>query len=621
VFRYVALIWNPTDSARTATAETVARTLKQGSTQWRTVCAGGGVQVLCADVNHSCLRAHVLSHGRGVIVGALFRTQPDAPETTSDCKTLAESECDAIARSDGRRLIEDYWGNYVAFLRNCDSNYTTVLKDPTGELPCLHTTHHGVHIFFSCLSDCLGLGLVRFSINWDYVRLRIGGGAFDLSENALREVRQIHRGEAVRVDQNLDLTALPRQFYWNPSTFTTRSRALTDAEEAARLLRATLRGCTRAQTENHPNLLVRLSGGLDSSIILSCLSGTTGNSNITAYTYFNPRGKSGERRWARLAAHAAGCRHLERAFDPSEVNLEPMLDVMPSVEPTFSMGYVVRGPAERLLSATYGCSAVISGDGGDAVLGSECIGLSVDDYLRLHGPGLGMIRIAEQVASFRDLSIGHVLARALRRWWRGSMMTDYATTLYGARKLVSPNLPNTLLQKQRYPHPWFENDENVPWETIHRLGVLAIHPRFYDPLLTPQQPDMEQIAPMFAQPFVELCLRIPIYLHFIDGRERGLARRAFESDVPQPILARQWKDRAPESLQRFKRRNLALLRSVLLNGLLVQQQLANKPAIEQALREDSLSNDVNVAELLNLLDMEIWLSKLSRSAVEPSCDA
>ncbi|HKQ16271.1 MAG TPA: asparagine synthase C-terminal domain-containing protein [Steroidobacteraceae bacterium] len=379
------------------------------------------------------------------------------------------------------------------------------------------------------------------------------------------------------------------------------------------MLRATLRGCTRAQTENHSNLLVRLSGGLDSSIILSCLADGGGNPNITAYTYFNPRGKSGERRWARLAAHAVGCRHLERAFDPSEVNLEPMLDVMPSTEPTFSMGYVIRGPAERQLSATYGCSAVISGDGGDAVLGSECIGLSVDDYLRLHGPGPGMIRIAEQVASFRDLSIGHVLSRALRRWWRGSMMSDYATTLYGARKLVSPDLPNTLLQKRRYPHPWFEHEDNVPWETIHRLGVLVIHPRFYDPLLPPQQPDMEQIAPMFAQPFVELCLRIPIYLHFLDGRERGLAREAFKSDVPQPILSRQWKDRAPESLQRLKRRNLALLRSVLLDGLLVQRRLANKPAIEQALRDDSLNNDVNVGELLNLLDMEIWLGKLSRS--------
>ena len=322
MFRYVALVWNPTDSAKTATAETITRTLKLGSAQWRAVCCSGGLQVLCADVNQSSLRAHVLSHGRGVVVGALFRAQRDAPETTSGCRTLAESECEAIARSNGRRLIEDYWGNYVAFLRNSDSNCTTALKDPTGELPCLHTTYRGVHIFFSCLSDCLGLGFVRFSINWDYVRLRIAGGAFDLSENSLREVRQIHRGEAVRVDQSADLTELARQFYWNPSTFVTRSRAITNGEEAARLLRATLRGCTRAQAENHANLLVRLSGGLDSSIILSCLSGAAGNANITAYTYFNPRGKSGELRWARLAAHAAGCRHLERAFDPSEANVD-----------------------------------------------------------------------------------------------------------------------------------------------------------------------------------------------------------------------------------------------------------------------------------------------------------
>ena len=48
---------------------------------------------------------------------------------------------------------------------------------------------------------------------------------------------------------------------------------------------------------------------------------------------------------------------------------------------------------------------------------------------------------------------------------------------------------------------------------------------FYDPL--GQGNEAERISPLFSQPLMELCLRIPTYVLTEGGWDRAVARRAF----------------------------------------------------------------------------------------------
>jgi asparagine synthase (glutamine-hydrolysing) len=158
---------------------------------------------------------------------------------------------------------------------------------------------------------------------------------------------------------------------------------------------------------------------------------------------------------------------------------------------------------------------------------------------------------------------------------------------------------------ESYPHPWFSHLPQVPWDVIRRLGVLVTTPEFYN-VTDVARPEPEIVSPLYAQPAVELFLRIPIHVHAEGGRDRGLARRAFAREVPEPILRREWKDRAPGFHSEVLLRNLDLIRELFLDGVLVKEGLLDRAAIEAALAPGPTKTAVLPVEIYRHLDVEIW---------------
>jgi asparagine synthase (glutamine-hydrolysing) len=158
---------------------------------------------------------------------------------------------------------------------------------------------------------------------------------------------------------------------------------------------------------------------------------------------------------------------------------------------------------------------------------------------------------------------------------------------------------------QSYPHPWFSHLRYVPWDVIRRLGLLVSTPEFYN-VIDATQPEPELISPLYAQPAMELFLRIPIHVHAEGGRDRGLARRAFVREVPEPILQRQWKDRAPGFHSELLLRNLDLVRELFLDGVLIREGLLDSAAVEAALAAGPSKTEVLPVEIYRHLEVEIW---------------
>lgn len=603
MFRYIALVWNVANEQQSGTAESLDGRLR--AQHWTPALVGKGLRVFCADAATGMLRVLTLANGAGVILGTLFERNRDIDDDAPSRRaTPSERGTRAILNSQGQWLIENCWGNYVALLSDASAGIVRVVKDPSGTLPCFKTELEDVTLVFSHVGDCIELGAPRFAIDRTYLRTRVLGFS-SLEQSALEGVDQIRRGECVEIDPAARPVIRSRSFYWDPFNFLQAQRTIEDPKRAAESMRATVRSCTQALSGGHASLLHRLSGGLDSSIVAGCLGRASTQPRIACYTYFNPYGRSDERPWARLAAEHTGFEHLEYPIVPAEISFADLVRPRPAPEPLPLLAYLMRSTVEHRLAAERKATAVFTGDGGDSGFCSDSFAYAVTDYLRRHGPRLDALRLASDVALRTERSTGAVLLSSMRRWLFGARMREQMPALLMGSQLVNPHLRDGFAIPDSYPHPWFSQLGHVPWDVIRRVGVLVLTPEFYN-VTDAAGPEPEIVSPLYAQPAIELFLRIPIHIHAEDGRDRGLARRAFAREVPQQILQRQWKDRAPGFHSELLLRNLDRVRELFLDGVLVQEGLLDRAAVEAAFAVGPSKTEVLPAEIYRHLDVEVW---------------
>ena len=606
MFRYVALIWAAQDAQQVDAAQAATRRLRASSSQWQEVLDRPGLRVLCADIRPGSLEPHVLAGNAGIVLGALFACRADFDDDTpaQTCK-LDEARSAAIVDSRGEWLLRNAWGNYVAIVTNPLVGSTSVLKDPCGSLPCFSATCRGITVVFSSIADCMELGSERFTVNRRFVERRLYGGEMTQEFDALNEVTQIHRGECIEFAPLQQPAIVRRRILWNPIEFARSHAPLEDAPQAATALRNTLRSCTSTLASCHESVLLRLSGGLDSSIVLSCLQGTPRRPRLLAYTQYTPNGPMDPRPWARMAIGDSACEHIEVESTPAAIRLSAISEMAPAAEPFSTLMYLVTAAQEQSLIARQAATATFSGDGGDCAFGSFCIGEAAAAYLRRHGPSPAVVRLAAESASILGQTTWHALKRALQIWITRRSLTSLAALNDDARKLVTEEVVRAC-EAAPAVHPWLAGLPNAPWEPISKLGMLLGTPDLYAGQAKPSAAGPEIVAPIYAQPFMELVLRIPADVLFTGGQDRGLARRAFRGDVAQPILNRLWKDRAGDFHDEIIRRNLDWLREIFLDGVLVGDGFLDKAAVEHALAPGPVKSHVFPGELLRHLDTEIW---------------
>jgi asparagine synthase (glutamine-hydrolysing) len=602
MFRYIALVWNVSSEQQSRTAESLDGRLR--ARRWTPSLTAAGLKVFCVDAS-ATLRPLPLANDAGVVLGVIFERRRDIDDDSPARRAvLSARSCEAILGSRGQWLSDNCWGNYVALMRDTARGTVRVLKDPTGTLPCFRTSADDVTVLFSHIGDCVEMGLRHFTVDDAWLRARVLG-LNDLERNALAEISQIRRGECVEIDPAAQPVVRSSRFCWEPFAFVRDQQAIEDPDRAAAAVNATVRSCTQALSGGHSSLLHRLSGGLDSSIVAGCLTRATSPPRIACYTYFNPRGRSDERPWARLAAEHTGFEHLECPIDPAQVQLTDLVRPRPATEPLSLLGYLIRSTVEERLAIERSASAVFTGDGGDSGFCSDSLTYAVTDYLRRHGPRPEAVSLASEVALRTERSTWSVLASSFQRWLFGAKMREQLPALLMGSRLVSARLRDGFTIPASYPHPWFSQLRHVPWDVIRRVGILLTTPEFYN-VTDAARPEPEVVSPLYAQPAVELFLRIPINVHAAGGRDRGLARQAFAREVPEPILRREWKDRAPGFHSEMLVRNLDFIRELLLEGVLVREGLLDRAALEAALAPGPSKTEVLPVEIYRHLDVEIW---------------
>jgi asparagine synthase (glutamine-hydrolysing) len=598
VFRYVAFAWSDADGPAREGARVLSERLRDGRCAWQIVLERPGLQVWCSDIRPGASEPHLLERGAGVALGKLFVSAGNGDASTSAPLCLAEGESLKILESGGRRLIERYWGRYVAFLHDAASGTTRVLRDPTGALPCFMTRLLGVDVFFSHMQEAVELGGRAFSINWAYVAAALCQPRVQVHSTGLNEVSQVLGGECVAVRDG----RATRQFYWNPLRIA-EEPPLEDPTAAARFLRNQTRDCVHAWASAYGSILHLLSGGLDSSIVLGCLKDAPARPRITCLNFHSPGSNTDERAYAALAAAGSGCEVVERPRN-SGVTLRSVLDIQPSCLPTDYFFYLDGGRTEAAVAAERQATAVFSGYGGDQLFYQARAHYAAGDYLARRGVRPALFTVALDAARVDGMSVWGVLGEALsqgllrRRWTPASELGRYKT-------LIRHDVVRNISRNRDLLHPWFHATGRAPSGKVFHAFQLLFPYDFYNPL--GRESDPEIVTPLLSQPLIELVMRIPTWVLTMGGWDRALARRAFGNEVPRRILTRRTKGGQEEYAKAILTRDMEFVRSLLLDGRLVREGMLDAARLAEVLSGRPSRTSAGNAELYGCLSIEAWL--------------
>ena len=597
MFRYIAIAWDEALSASSATAQQLGLDW-QARPDWDAALLRPGLQVFTTGSRPGVNEAHPLPGGLGLVLGKVFRRRDlDAPAMRH--VRLNSGEAAGILASGGRTLVSDFWGRYVAFLHTA-SGSTCVLRDPSGTLPCFRVRHRGVSIVFSWLEDALQMlaEAAPCAVNWDALTAQLRLGVLGGRETALDRIFQVLPGEL------LDLHHGESALLWS-AVETARSQASYDADEATQLLGQTVRACTRAWASCYDTLLLRLSGGVDSSIVLSCLGPGNTQADVIGINYHSPGSDSDERSYARLTAARVGRDLLERERDPG-FRIERVLKIARMPAPVPYVGWMNAGTDASLASA-YSAAAMFTGAGGDPLFYEYPRWWPAADYLQDKGLDAGFAAAAMDAARLGRVSVWRTVALALKERVRPDLA---ARASGGFEGLLAPGSLQLTNEPHRFVHPALCEASDLPIGKYMQTVGLMYPLGYYDPFEQASAPEL--VNPLFSQPLVELCLRLPSYLLTVGGRGRALARRAFAKDLPPQITNRRSKGGMEEHIKAVLDANIDLVRSMLLDGELCRRGMLDRPKLEELLSGRPTALAGAVSQIHALVAVEAWVGRWPR---------
>ena len=599
----MALLWEGTDAGAVATARVLGQRLVQDDDTWQVVLSKEGLSILLAPSPFACYAAHSLGN-LGSVLGVVFnRDDPDRNSARTPSPFFRDLESEKIVASGGRRLVENYWGRYVAFLCDPAGAWKKVLRDPVGDILCYRVRVRGVDVYFSCLPDFMKLQSLPLTVNWSHLGLRVITGNAWADESALNEIESVHPGECVEHRG----TRASREYYWHPFEIAHREivngSPLERFDTAAAEVRATAKACASAWASLHARAIHVLSGGLDSSIVLSCIAAAPTSPRLLCLNFRTRDADSDERFYARLIAAHSGVELAEIERRPI-FDFEALSQSIPLVGPVCT---VMRGlevqPWVARFAQTQGATAVFSGDGGDLLFFRGWPQLTVIDYAHCHGLRLELIRQALGAAFPSQLSVRRLLIDAvkygvLRRPWS---LTPFIFEHY---RLITDDIVHRARQTD-FLNPWNTPTGSLPpGKRLHAFS--ASRPCvFRDPQIG--RAALDFINPLMSQPLLELCLRIPTWLHAAHGKDRAIARAAFAPDLPPEIVQRTWKGAADRHLRDMLVNNITKVRELLLQGELIKAGILDPKRTTRALSLTPTREASHVAEIFNYLSTEAWL--------------
>ncbi len=439
-------------------------------------------------------------------------------------------------------MISKYWGHYVAVLRYPENASTMVLRGPVNSLACFRAGYRTINIFFSYVDDCAALKVFPLSINWDAITAQVMGGDHLTNETSIQEIESLECGESIECKPD----GRSKRVYWDPRSFLEEKSPVSFIEATKTIRRAT-DYCISAVSSCHDAILLKLSGGLDSSIVLSALSRAPHQPSVTAVTYYS-RGSGDERRFARSMAGRVACRLVERSRN-RQLDLRRFLDCNRTVRPVLQFSAPDVEARDIALARELRASGIFDGELGDNIFGSRPGPGVLVEYFRQAGVGRRFLGAAVNYSMLTKQSLWRSLALARREALSIEKHPDFSASremlrVYGAERARSVTLASAEAEERykgiadRFLHPWFRQSRRIaPSSHAILIGLITVtSTTYHSPFSDPRDPP--RVHPLLSQPLVEIALRMPAHLHCEFAQDRAVARAAFADVLPPEILQR-----------------------------------------------------------------------------------
>ncbi len=523
--------------------------------------------------------------GDGTIVGHVFLD--DGTPLTESSPFLAQLPPANAAQM----LLERCWGEYVLIQRaGGEPSSLHVMRDPSGGVACVHCTSTDVPFVTSDISIATRLGLYQRQVDWEFIAHFLAWPFVKTARTGLAGIRELLPGTGLHL-QGSRAEVGPM---WSPWAFVGRPHRFARIDDAATRLRSAVEDTVKAWATVDEAALVELSGGLDSSIVASCLRGS--RARIHCLTVVPTLPGADERLYAAPVARGLGVDLHVESLEVAGAGFDdpvPPWTVVPGGGP-------LQGAVDRIMASVAAREALhcfYSGGGGDTVFGYLGGAAPAADAFRERG-------LLAALRAIRDLSELHRCT-----FWLAARTTLQALA---ASRGQPPRASAELLDRTKVPdapdtHPWWDAPADALPGDRERVDGLAATQLFRDTL--PRGVRHWFRLPLLSQPVMETCLSIPTWMWVADGRNRAVARLAFADALPAPVLHRRSKGNFSQYNAAVYRRNKEAMRRFLLEGRLRDHGLLDADALSVFLDRPLPPRDRSFMRIFDLCRAENWVRR------------
>ncbi|MGD0201954.1 MAG: asparagine synthase C-terminal domain-containing protein, partial [Bryobacteraceae bacterium] len=379
-------------------------------------------------------------------------------------------------------------------------------------------------------------------------------------------------------------------------------------EQFRSLLEAALRATVNPAGTNW----VSLSGGLDSSSVLS-VAGKLGLSNIGAYSFISPGSPQGdEQHWARAVID----RYPVPWYTVDAAEALPFAELPDSFEfqgePTSAVLYV---KTHRLLDALFmqhNVKTVLTGHGGDAVLGASpgTIPAYLVDHLFAGHP-------LKALLATRDWSANHYNKRSVSFLLRHAVLGPAVAHLHGYQFEPDHGLPLPPWMEEQYAEKWqifrlsrrqVATRDRYPgrqaiWDSVWAHALSAGSARSHV--------GYDIRKPLLYRPFFEFMYAVPGEQRVQPRCDRHLQRRALKGILPELVRRRGTKLFGTWAFVEGLAQSPGWLDYLCENPRMPQLGITTGPKWRDAIKQASVGNTFGDRFFIAGVTLEVWLKQMA----------
>lgn len=549
-----------------------------------------GKQEMESDAEH----VQVLSDGKSIFVGRLFSKDKASA-------TVENVSIEAVNASKGRILAEKYWGRYLLVSFDIAKKTVTLYRDPQGLSTLFYMHCEGAIIFSTDLQFMYDAIEKKPELNWKYLASFVANAHNITNVTPFVGITEAYPGCATQlcVDGVATITD-----FWDPTAI--KSPLIKDEKAFQEEIYETFASCTAALARGTHKMAVELSGGLDSSSVLSVLKDVMPQkSEIVGVNMMHSQvASSNEVEYAKNVADL--CNVSLTVIDERE--RKPFVNIKIARRFNRPSSFLFQYDPNDAFAAACPLGKqdeIICGQGGDHLFLAPPPVDTIADYFLEQGIG-GIGSKISEISAHNRMPYVRVLGTALKS------LAQYAAGTMGYISLsmatdapwINPSC-KALIDPSIYQPPiWKKLKKVSPAKAQH---IFAIYQATLYVDRGYRIPGKPVLNPLLAQPLVELALSMPTYQSFGNGYDRVLFRRAMDTHKKGNFIWRKSKGETSGMLILTLRNSYEPIRKLLLEGRFAQKGLVDTQKLETSLNEFRHGKTENLWPVLNLMVVEIWL--------------